>query len=152
MKIEELMIGDLIQFKKSHTAPLPTKPVQIFGITYDGEISHKHLLHIAFCESGAVQYNYDPDIFEGIPITPEILEKNGMKPFEVDRLRDKHSSAKWWAKGGDFFVKQYNFKHNNYEPTYSVGCNYHSLIIGLKYVHELQHALRICGVNKVITL
>ena len=148
MKIEDLMIGDLIQFKKSHTAPLPTKPVQIFGITYDSKISHKHLIHIVFCESGAVQYNYNPDIFEPIPLSREILEKNY---FETQELGGGRVDL-WTGFGED---NQYDIEvefredgtiHTKIDgPTYFVSW-------GIKYVHEFQHALRICGVNKVITL
>lgn len=90
-------------------------------------------------------------LFEPIPITPEILEKNGMNPFDIDKLTEK-ATAKWWHKGGDFFIKQYHFKHHNFKPTYSFGCNNHTLIEGIEYVHELQHALKLCKIEKEIKL
>lgn len=140
MKVNELMIGDWVLINE-----VPKKIQAVDGV--DDEIMADDEMYCL-----AEDRYHSEDNVTGIPITPEILEKNGMKPFEVDRLRDKHSSAKWWSKGGDFFVKQYNFKHNDYEPTYSVGGNYHSLIIGLKYVHELQNALSLCGIEHDIKL
>lgn len=91
------------------------------------------------------------DNIKPIPLTPEILEKNGMNPFDIDRLTDK-ATAKWWHKGGDFFIKQYHFKHHNFKPEYSFGCNNHTLIEGIEYVHELQHSLKLCGIEKTIKL
>lgn len=108
-------------------------------------------IHEADEEVGADGEIYSIDDIDPIPLTPEILEKNGMKPFEIDKLTSK-ATAKWWHKSGDFFIKQYHFKHHNFEPSYSFGCNNHTLIEGIEYVHELQHALKLCKIEKEIKL
>ena len=78
-----------------------------------------------------------------IPLTPEILEKNGIKRDTNGRMfgeyfdEDKNGFLEisvdcegiWWSI--------------NYEE-------YH--ILRFKYVHELQHALRLCGIDKEIKL
>lgn len=135
----ELMLGDWVSLDEEEKLYDKVWALSPFGVAVDANSSHS-------------QDFFKENELWPIHITPEILEKNGLKPFEIDRLRDKHSSAKWWAKGGSFFVKQYNFKHNDFKPTYSIGTHPNSLIVGLKYVHELQHALRLCGIDKEIEL
>lgn len=77
---------------------------------------------------------YEYDEIEPIPLTPEILEKNG---FE---LRD------------DFFYHMvddnphhYDFKLKNGNDGYILEYNTYNLII--RYVHRLQRALRLCRLN-----
>lgn len=80
-----------------------------------------------------------------IPLTPEILEKNG---FESDTnmfgLCDYELSESYILenRGDRFcFVKRFpGHLHSTFH------------IIDVKYVHQLQHALRLCGISKDITL
>jgi len=65
----------------------------------------------------------DPCSLEPIPLTPEILEKNGFSRNGLD-------IAIFDRKGGDDFVGAAN----------------------LEFVHELQNALRLCGIEYEITL
>lgn len=83
-----------------------------------------------------------------IPLTPEILEKNG---FELDR---------GWHNDNDYFSPTH-FKEDvdaSLEISMDNGKIYWSIswdeyhIIEIKYVHELQHALRLCGIEKEIKL
>ena len=62
--------------------------------------------------------NIDVGFFEPIPLTAEILEKNELPPYE-------------WLK--IYFQGEYG--------------NITDFSMRLKYVHELQHALRLCGLN-----
>ena len=132
MKANELMIGDWFQ------TIYPTGKVEFRKV--EG-VMQNHIV----CNNGVT------NAIEPIPLTVEILEKNGLKPFKIDKLTEQ-ATAKWWAKGGDYYVKQYNFKHNDFLPTYSFGCHPHTLIERLRYVHELQHALKLCGIDKEIVL
>ena len=62
------------------------------------------------------------DEIVGIPFTPEILEKNGWLPTDEPMV--------------EFFgVGKSNRRYQRIE-----------------YVHQLQHALRLCGIDKEITL
>jgi hypothetical protein len=84
-----------------------------------------------------------------IPLTPEILEKNGFKkatqisdtePFDIDEEGNKHYSYSttfwgWWQPDNIFCI-----------PANGLGW------LNIKYVHQLQHALRLCGIEKEIIL
>lgn len=90
-------------------------------------------------------------VIKPIPLTAEILEKNG---FEV---QDQGGGRKdvWIGFGvdceGDIEVE---FQHNI--PTHlkidGVFKGEYYISTNIKYVHELQHALRLCGVEKEIIL
>ena len=84
-----------------------------------------------------------------IPLTPDILEKNGFKPFKVKDTDSTEVIGKWWGMSGSVMVKQYSLTHIG--KVFSVKGNY-SRIGNIRYVHELQHALRLCGIEKEIVL
>ena len=125
----------------------------VFSRDKDGNIEDDcYRVKLAYDEHGESYCWLDIDDLRPIPITPEILvEKLRMKVFEIDTLRDRHSTGKWWDKNGAFCVKKYNFKHNNHESTYSL-ISRGSIIIGMRYIHELQNGLNDCKVEKEITL
>lgn len=138
MKATEIMIGDWVMFTD------PTDgckyPVRLKSINANSccGIEGKSLLSLA-------------DDFEPIPITPEILEKNG---FEHD-VFENHDRYRWkqlndsWLRGDLIAV------HFNKQITANI---YSSNAIGTiieftpNHVHELQHALRICNIEKDIEL
>lgn len=129
LKISDLSVGDWVQDKEG-------TPAKILGIE---QWSGEHYLKVNGVDVGNV-------IAEGalpIPITPEILEKNGFikngaynewnigewdeRPFigvslERQSLRVKHF-------GNDIFIEGKEL-----------------------FVHQLQHALRLAGVDKEIEL
>ena len=132
MKATELMIGDYVQFKGCSTRPL-----KINGIVFNNEVTKKHLLNVVFCDTGKEQFNYNPEMFEGIKLTREILEKNG-----VD---DEHS----YFKEDNLMLLEITYDGGKVHWT--INCNEY-YILPLNYVHELQHALRLCGIEKEIVL
>ena len=81
--------------------------------------------------------------FEPIPITPEILEKNGFV---------KQGFPGWEIYTEDFLI----LWRNDYPDVLEIRCfnaaygSFHR--IHIIYVHELQHALRLCGIEKEIVL
>lgn len=113
MKPEEMMLGDWISFNG--------EPVKV-----------QHIV------SGINELDYDP-----IPITAEILEKNG---FEVHR--QFATFTEYWLDIPRKFVR---VAPNSYIEIYN-GENRNVHIDGKVYVHELQHALRLCGIDKEIVL
>ena len=94
---------------------------------------------------------------EPIPLTAEILEKNG---FEELMNESEEVAAKFGRKPEPTGVWQYGFGQFDsvaYVPEQSFlrikfmeGCQ--ADIANIKYVHELQHALRLCGIEKEIEL
>lgn len=92
-----------------------------------------------------------------IPLTEEILEKNG---FEELMSEGWESAAKFgripeptgvWQYGfGQFDSVSYLPKRSFLSVKFMEG--YTADIANIKYVHQLQHALRLCGVEKEIIL
>ena len=92
---------------------------------------------------------YDAKYAEPIPLTPEILEKNGFKGdgylfLEIDDFSYleyypfEHRLRKWWH-GVDEWENHSETKDITFQ------CNCH-------YVHELQNALKLCKIEKEIEL
>lgn len=128
MKETELMTGDLVQVSKDVCYKKGTI-VKIHGIDADHVFPEKGLKGVASC----MQVN-DPDgcascvwldYLEPIPLTSEILEQNG---FEVKV-----------GPGGKYQL-----------TIEGVSCRVDFNII--QYIHDLQHALRLCGIEKEIKL
>ena len=97
-----------------------------------------------------LDYNdmYDYADIEPIPLTPEILEKNGFNPVYEDKCVMKYIEI---DKGNillkiviDMDIPSFSYVESNI-----MGRRYDGEI---KYCHELQHALRLCGINKEIEL
>ena len=77
---------------------------------------------------------HSEDKIEGIPLTPEILKKNGWKRVDeifMEKRVDDNTYFSWADRCGAVL---YQNGH------YMCDC---------KYVHELQHALRLCGLNEI---
>lgn len=90
--------------------------------------------------------NYlDASEFEPIPLTIEILDKNGFG--FVDTSNDEYSSVwtGWWILEG----LELGCCDNSKFPVFF---NIADTNVKVNYVHELQHALKICGIEKDIVL
>ena len=123
MKTNELMIGDWVLLKG-----VPTKIHDIDKI--DG-INREW---IAGCEDGGCTCYED---IQPIPLTPEILEKNGFEDTICDAFWISTSCNLLWKDG-----KLQNFCREEDDE----------VCIPCEYVHELQNALRLCKVDKEIVL
>lgn len=82
---------------------------------------------------------------EPIPLTPEILEKNGLKP---DAAEDAYAYR--YQIDGVSIVECYVNARGRYRGIFAFGDT--RLRITLRFVHELQHALRLCGIEKEVVL
>lgn len=81
----------------------------------------------------------DTSEIEPIPLTPEILEKNGFV----------FMTGLWYLTTKERKPIQIVFQDNK---VITLSINATPVSIGLKYVHQLQHALRLCGIEKEIIL
>ena len=107
------------------------------------------------------------DRCEPIPITPEILEKNGF----VEEVREGDPTFPYSAfilDGEDYQIEiTWYDSHDRYEPNTGQFLSGVPEVWTLEvirkgdcvdierskmYLHELQHALRLCGINKTIDL
>ena len=80
------------------------------------------------------------DEIEPISLTPEILEKNGFEYF--------HKNYSSLSYDHPFKLKMTNWPdENGLGGLWTI-----SNIIEIRFVHQLQHALRLCGIEKTIEL
>lgn len=143
MKADELMVGDYLRVNRDRLCIPEGKIVRVTEIDSENTFREKGLKGCARCEavgdpwlSGGIWCDYlDP-----IPLTPEILEKNG---FSKSRLMGEQRHFTYYLAPSVSLLAIYDADF--------------SLKIGdcaryIKYVHQLQHALRLCGIEKEITL
>lgn len=134
LKATDLMVGDWLMFND--------KPCQVKGLHNDDTAT--------FVGYRSAYYLIDA---EPIPLTPEILEKNGfekvdnMYPFPTFRSDDKENylCITVGFPEGDRTKRKFPFIEIDSKDIYVE----HIII---NFVHELQHALRLCGINKEIEL
>lgn len=152
MKANELMIGDWVRIVDDDTDQ--SFETRITGVSGLGNI-------YAPLPGGEHAYPFSEDCVEPIPITPEILEKNGFVRVE----RGEICTCYRWREKSDKIYGRLVDIHLYKEPIQGVftlieietcsnkgdGLNrFHSC--DTDYVHELQHALRLCGIEKEIVL
>lgn len=119
MKANELMIGDWVR------GFVPDSYSTIYGIFNEQRIA-------IIAEPSKAYIELSIDDIQPIPLTPEILEKNGMRNgYEAYYVSYSKNDESW------YFVYD------------SDSCCLHLLI---SYVHEFQHALRLCGIEKEIEI
>lgn len=121
MKANEIQIGDWVEPRQ---CMIPTVYCKVEGIYPDGTV---HL--------DKAEMLFTLDELAPVPLTPEILEKNG---FYYDE------NKKAYLMGVIFQIKSERYGLFSFKIC---GCPY-----SLNTVHELQHALRLCGIEKTIEL
>ena len=126
MDVKDLMIGDWIEdgYKKA----------QVTSITCDGIV-----------ETTAAISNIE--VVDPIPLTENILVKNGFEKNHNDEApAEECYFYRLFAKPcGWFDIDAFGL-----EEELGAEFTYHD--ININYVHELQHLLRLCGVDKEIEL
>ena len=133
MKANELMIEDWVYNKNID------KPMQVYPMMFSQMFRRTP-------NATTEDYNIFP-----IPLTPEILEKNGFtkstpppgihaRCYELDNKKDKyHLTIADYNKYKRLLL---NVDSKDSE-CFNIKCD---------YVHEFQHALRLCGIDKTIEL
>lgn len=123
LKITDLSIGDWVAYED--------RPYRIYAIEECGTIRAKYE-----DEETLRQLQKHIDYFEPIPITPEILEKNG---FE-------ENGGRWYNSNWMMEFEQYK---DGWDRT--INCGEYSVYF-IKHVHQLQNAMRLAGIDKEIEL
>lgn len=119
---KDLMIGDWVCFDGDTEH---TNPVQIDGIS---------------TEEACVDGDWF-DVWEPIPLTKEILEKNGWEDIDGGRGLFKEDK--------DYLLELSVFTDGKVWRTIN-GAEY--IIFEIKWVHQLQHAIKLVGIEKEIVL
>ena len=135
MRTTDLMIGDYVTFKDCQNDDAPSI-VKIEGLGYQGRgVVEEALVTIDDDEYGFDLVEID-DEFVGIPLTEKILYNNGFSNcgFYAELVTDN------WQIMCDC---------HNVAARCTSG---HSIDVQCESVHELQHVLKLCGINKDIVL
>jgi hypothetical protein len=134
MKATELMIGDWVMNTYNR------KPEQVC------EIRERMVM---------LDYNdlYDYDEIEPIPLTSEILEQNG---FVTKDKPDDWKGYRYYAYKNGSTCISFRLFHDKGIYKWSGKCeislNAPPYWIRFEYLHELQNILKICGIDKEITI
>ncbi|MBO7285410.1 MAG: hypothetical protein J6U69_02315 [Alistipes sp.] len=126
LKISDLSVGDWV--KASDVAK------RVHSIEFQ---NGEYFVHFSDPDTNSEDYLHAPFI-EPIPITAEILERNGIhRTYEDDNYAIFRGDGLWTVKYSD----------GDWELSTPPVCR-----VDIKYVHQLQHALRLAGVDKEINL
>lgn len=122
VKISDLSVGDWVRYRD-----MEWQVCSIYQFTGEVGLFRKDS---QICES--------IEDIEPIPITPEILEANGIhKTYEDDEYAIFRGDGLWAVKYSD----------GDWELSTPPVCR-----VDIKYIHQLQHALRLAGVDKEIVM
>lgn len=131
INIKDIRVGDYLRVNRDVCIKKGTI-VEVRGIDADNRFEN----HIGCASCHPLDDNqFDGgiwlDYLDPIPLTPEILEKNFPEPTD----------------GLTWFPEEGGFNCHTYVPKCEINA------FGLfKYVHQLQNALRMCGITKEIEL
>ena len=139
MKANELMIGDFVLDGNIYA--------QVTSITCDGNIETTHNEHSNI------------ELIEPIPLTPEVLARMGFTIEEVPKYDDSYTEDEYIATMKcvdsrkcevEVEYKTYwkKLRAFNYDPRNRLG--FTSIETQVENVHELQHIMRLLGIEKEI--
>ena len=145
MKPEELQIGDWVKCRErdcgGHRVDYISEMDDEVGV--DGEILNLNRIF-------------------PLPLTPKILEKNGFEniPYagidcnEIWLLHEISYYGKSFPLYTDDIMLRYSISEQCWYIFFNIGGTYSDFktITNIFYVHELQHALRLCKIDKEIIL
>jgi len=131
MKANELMVGDWVY------SAFTEHPCKVEGIEW---IESGY----AFVKVSGVDGYKCIESLSPIPLTQEILEKNRFVNVENTQT----STIMYSFRDSLFRIEVYDFNHITIDSYYTDS----SCDIFISSIHELQHALRLCGIEKEITL
>jgi hypothetical protein len=133
MKATDLMLGDYVKVKPS-------------GMIIKVAAIHQKKVGYHSCQSKLEWVRRD--LIEPIPLTPEILEKNG---FESIITVFNGLTYQYASKNEECRVRVF-INDKNIATGIEIDSKVCWLNCDCSFVHELQHALRLCDVGKEIVL
>lgn len=156
MKANELFPGALVRVNRDGLCVKKNTIVEVRAVDADDKLIEKGLIGSAHCRplddnqfDGGIWCEYlDP-----LPITAEILEKNG---FAVGKYKlpisDKEIAKFSLSEVGDDYVREVVLLPITMNCTWSFGSVDGTCIPVIKYLHQLQQILCLCGIEKEITI
>ena len=149
MNARELMIGDLVQVNKKGICIAEGTLVKVIAIDSTNELSALNLTGCATCVDIKDRQNIGGiwlEYLEPIPLTREILEKNGFDCSDGEVVRYNFTDGDY---NGHFSLRAMYDKEDNQKGWSFYAFNVLTII---DYVHELQHALKLCGIEMDIEI
>lgn len=152
MRANELMIGDYFRVNRNGLCIKKGTIVEVRGIDADNVLEN-HIGSVTCRPLNKEQFDGGIwcDFLDPIPLTPEILEKNGFHYTNEHTLKGADTYIlRLESRGFDLKV---TIKLNDYFALDSYDDRVYRLVeisTGKWYVHHLQHALRLCGIDKEI--
>lgn len=155
MDVKELQIGDFVYYCKTNQYITRVIDIRIHGDEY--------AITCVRDDRDSLKERYKEDLFNvailnPIPITPEVLEKNGF-------IKDGYTnlSPDYYLNGEDFNIyinlrstcdktAQIWCENRNTKHTVNYEISRHALVEKTLFIHQLQQILRSCKVNKDIVL
>ena len=135
MNSGELMVGDLVQsygkvIKVEEILKDGINPMWDFNENYGCEVDNADL--------------------QPIPLTPEILDTN-FEEKGIEGFYQRHNLVPYVVDVSDVdipneFISKWNFVWDEVGKYLTIEDD---PLIKIRYVHELQHALRLCGLNEL---
>lgn len=135
MRAEELMIGDWVQDSSG-------AKFKIINIEY-------HCTRVEFKGEELIIPCFEQANIKPIPLTPEILEKNGFEMI-LDKQKIPIYRIKW-SRNPYLYFTIFTGVDGYFNPS-GFGVTIGGVNGVVDYVHQLQHALKLCGINKEIEL
>lgn len=143
MRIEDLMVGDWVIC----TYPSINKPVKVMEIRTVGDKK-------VIIDNNGINLVFRRTFIDPIPLTPEILEKNGFGKFDFPDIEKQH---KWYLRLDTLSYISLWTRELNDNSSNGWMCNIEkqpaaSGCVMIVYTHELQHLLKLVGINKEIQI
>ena len=160
MKAEDLMIGDWVHLiNTTHNVSFQENGV----IQDEGYTTIRTPIKMTTVSENCVSYysnkleiyiTVSSEEIEPILLTPEILEKNGFNDtsFEANKKHKYIIHTDEYQLGYYPNTNSFNVYKKGIDPFYDKNkfcCGFQNIV---KYVHELQHVLKLCGIDKEIVV
>ena len=137
ISVSDLSIGDWVCAEVScgvHIEPRLTPPMKVVGL---GE----SWVNLEIDPEQGDPFEYEPHEIRGVPITVEVLEKNGfyliIDTCRIDTYSREGIYISMFSIPKITIIQQESYLIKNSQ---------------VQYVHQLQHALRLAGVGKEIVI
>ena len=135
INVGDLMIGDWVKTNPTCgklACGIKSNVAMVFEIGF----SNSDGMYVSFA---SIKGRYYDDELKPIPLTKEIIEKNGFKKNQDYGYYIGQSNSGYYV----YFNNNYLFIQAGNDIIEFAWC---------EYIHELQHALKLCGIEKTIKL
>lgn len=132
MKTSELQLGDRVSCLGD--------PVRVTAVrtVYDDRTNP-----IGIMSPLKIEYFFKEEDVKPVPLTTDILINNGFRQDTIGSGLIRH------IDGAENLYVLVNYRHNGECRNVEISNGLYNLSCQCRYVHELQHALRLCGLSEL---